>query len=73
MTGDLDHIKKIFQEDKQEIIKKYNGIGAGIGMRNNVYTIIVYIDDPNVKLLTDLFWKNIPLRMEYTGKFIIYK
>lgn len=73
MINDLSRIKKIFAEDKNTIIEKYKGIGAGIGKRENTYVIIVYIDDADVKLLTDLNWKNIPLHMEFTGKIKLHK
>jgi len=72
MINNLPDIKKIFEQDKNEIIAKYKGIGAGIGMRNQHYAIIIYTDDPKATLADDAKWKEIPLVLEYTGKFIPY-
>jgi hypothetical protein len=73
MPLDLENIRTIFHQDKNEIIKEYGGTGAGIGKKNNEYCIVVYVDDDKKKSDKTLFWKNIPVRIEYVGKIIIQK
>jgi len=72
MNNNLSDIKKVFEEDKNEIIARYKGIGAGIGMRDEHYAIVIYTDDPQAILAGDASWKEIPLVMEYTGKIVPY-
>lgn len=73
MSLDLENIRTIFHQDKNEIIKKYGGTGAGIGKRNNEYIIVIYVDDEKQKSNETLFWKNVPIQLKYVGKIRIQK
>lgn len=73
MPLDLENIRAVFRQDKSEIIKEYGGTGAGIGKRDDEYIIVVYTDDANKKRDKPLFWKNIPVRIEYVGQIRLQK
>lgn len=73
MSLDLENIRAIFSRDKREIVKKYGGTGTGIGKSGDDYIIVIYTDDPKKKTDEPLFWENIPVKIEYTGKFTIQK
>lgn len=69
MKNKLEDVRKIFAEDKAEIIEKYGGTGAGIGARNDHYTIIVYRDQPTDTSITEVeIWKDVPVAVHYTGQ-----
>ena len=72
MPLDLETIKTIFHQDKNEIIKEYGGTGAGIGKVNDEYIIVVYTDDDKKKS-NRTFWKSIPVQIKYVGKIMAQK
>lgn len=67
MKRNLDEVKSVFEQDKNEIIKKYNGSGGGIGKEGNNYVIVIYSDHPSTFSDSNLYWKDIPVRVKFTG------
>lgn len=68
MSLNLEQIRAVFNEDKNEIIGKFGGTGAGIGKSDDQYIIVVYTDDTGKKDESTLAWKNIPVQIKYVGK-----
>ena len=67
MKNNLEEVRNIFQQDKDEIIKKYSASGAGIGKEGKNYIIVVYTNNQLEKSDSELHWKNIPLQIKYIG------
>ncbi len=70
-THSLEHIRAVFQEDKDKIIAKYNATGAGIGKEGERYVIVVYLKE-KLHSKAPLEWKGIPLKLEYTGDIKLF-
>lgn len=67
MKNSLEETKKIFNQDKDEIIQKYSATGAGIGQENGDYIIVVYTNERSKTSQGNLEWKSIPLKIKYVG------
>src|SRR5258706_14593295 len=67
MKNNLEETKKVFHQDKGEIIRKYSASGAGIGQENGNYIIVVYTNDRSKTYEGNLEWKSIPLKIKYVG------
>jgi hypothetical protein len=68
MEHSLKEVRKIFHQDKNEILRKYSSTGAGIGKEQGNYVIVVYIDLKSKLPKGDLYWKKIPLKFEHVDE-----
>lgn len=68
MKQNMEEIRNVFRQDKAEIILKYNASGAGIGKRDEVYVIVVYVNPKTLSKPQDTHWKCIPLVFENIGE-----
>lgn len=67
----LEKVKEIFQNDKEDIIKTFGGIGAGIGKQHEEYIIVVYLDHRIAETKVNN-WKGISVKLEYIGKVSVF-
>jgi hypothetical protein len=70
MDNNLENVKLLFHQDKDEIIKTYSATGAGIGKDDERYVIVVYINrymEPGPQK----YWKTIPLKFKYIGEILL--
>ena len=68
MDQNMQEIRRVFQEDKAKIIKEYGASGAGIGKRDELIVIVVYVDPKTLAKPLDTHWKDIPLVYEDIGE-----
>ena len=71
MDNRLEEIRNIFHQDKDKIIQKYSATGAGIGKKSEQYIIVVYTKNRLNLDKDNLYWKDIPLKLEYIGEINI--
>ncbi len=72
---DLLTVKQFFEKHKQEIIQRYQAIGAGIGRPDpqGSYVIVVYVESQSAVPPERLVMEGVPIRFEVTGKFFPLK
>jgi hypothetical protein len=65
----IDEVKAIYHQDKDEIIHKYQSTGAGIGMEGAAYVITVYLPEQRANVGTvGESWKGVPIRFRVIGQ-----
>lgn len=70
--GQLERVREHFHRRKEEIIRRYNAVGAGIGRQgseDNRYAIVVYLRSEADRPKEPVEMDGIPLRFEVTGSF----
>lgn len=68
----LESVREYFLGRKEEIIRKYNAEGAGIGKQgagNDPYAIVVYLKSKQDMPSEPVELDGIPVRFEVTGGF----
>ncbi len=68
----IDDVRKVLREHKEEIIQQYQAEGVAIGKRHpkdDSYIIVVYLATHRSLLKKPVVVDGIPLQFEVTGRF----
>ncbi len=65
----FDSVRKVLAARRQEIVKRYNAAGAGIGRQGDEYCITVYLKTARDRPKEPVRVEGIPLKFEVTGEF----
>ncbi len=71
-ASNLDHVRQVLEQHREEILARYHAVGVGIGKFNLSdpgYVITVYLESASDRPTAPGSIEDVPLKFEVTGTF----
>jgi hypothetical protein len=70
--GDLESVRRLLEEHRQEVVRAYRAVGTGIGSSEPGgpgYAIVVYLKEKSDMPAEPVALEGVPLKFVVTGEF----
>ena len=68
-ANDLENVRRVLEAHREEIARRFDAVGTGIGKSGSDYVITVYLKKAGDRPEHEVAVEGIPLRFEVTGEF----